>query len=102
MMFWMGPRHTITGLHSDTEAMNVLHQMFGSKVDPTSRCGLIRSGQTVWMFPPSEVPNLYPSDKYDNGAVNYEVDPFNPDLQQYPRFLAIVWGLTDRVQVRWL
>ena len=32
MMFWMGPRHTITGLHADTEAMNVLHQMHGSKV----------------------------------------------------------------------
>jgi len=74
MMFWMGPKHTITGLHADTEAMNVLHQMHGSK--------------TVWMFPPSQTSNLYSSEKYDNGAVNFEVDPFNPHHERFPRYDA--------------
>jgi len=74
MMFWMGPRHTITGLHADTEAMNVLHQMHGSK--------------TVWMLPPSEHHNLYPSEKYDNGATNFEVDPFQAHHTQFPRYNA--------------
>jgi hypothetical protein len=74
MMFWMGPRHTITGLHADTEAMNVLHQLHGSK--------------TMWMLPPSEYPNLYPSDKYDNGATNFEVDPFQLDHKEFPRYDA--------------
>jgi len=72
MMFWMGPKHTLTGLHADTEAMNVLHQLYGSK--------------TMWMFPPSQVENLYPSDKYDNGATNFLVDPFNPDTERFPRY----------------
>lgn len=71
-LLWLGPRRTVTGLHSDTETMNVLHQLHGSK--------------TVWMFPPNQAPLLYPSDKYDNGAVNYEVDPFNADLERFPDY----------------
>lgn len=72
MMFWMGPKHTLTGLHADTEAMNVLHQLHGSK--------------TVWMFTPGMTRYLYQSPKYDNGATNFLVDPFKPDLIKFPDY----------------
>lgn len=71
-LIWLGPNGTLTGLHSDIDALNVLFQAYGSK--------------TMWLFPPSQSPLLYTSDKYDYGAYLSHVDPFHPDYDRFPLF----------------
>lgn len=71
-LFWIGPAGTVTGLHYDIDALNVLYQMYGSK--------------TLWIYPIDQSKYVYPSPKYDFGAKLALVDHFNPDLERYPDF----------------
>merc|ERR1712032_1139647 len=71
-LLWMGPAGTLTGLHLDTEPFNLLFQLHGNK--------------TLHLIPPDAIPRLYPSDKWDNGAINFNVDPFNPDMETFPLY----------------
>lgn len=74
-LLWIGPAGTLTGLHLDSEPFNLLFQVHGNK--------------TLYLIPPSDIWRLYPSDKYDNGAVNFRLDPFNPDLEAFPLYANV-------------
>lgn len=63
-MLWIGPRGVITGMHQEWEALNFLHQVYGTK--------------ELLLYPSSQVHLLYPSTKYSQGALNSPVKPFDP------------------------
>ncbi|KAJ9452610.1 JmjC domain-containing protein D [Diplonema papillatum] len=69
---WSGPANARTGLHTDWDPTNLLHQLYGEK--------------TVWVIHPGDTPKCYPSEKYDLGATIARVDPFNPDLEAFPEY----------------
>ena len=70
--FWMGPKGTRTGLHYDTDYRNILCQIYGRK--------------RIILFNPSQTKYMYPSKKFDNGALLSKIDFWNPDLGRFPKF----------------
>lgn len=71
-LFWIGPAGSVTGLHMDVDAFNVLCQVYGSK--------------KIWIYPIAQSHLLYPSSKYDLGASLAMVDHFAPDFDRFPLF----------------
>jgi lysine-specific demethylase 8 len=67
---WIGPRRTVTPLHTDPHH-NLLCQVYGTKA--------------VVLFPPSESANMYP---FQTGLStnSSQVDARRPDLLQFPGF----------------
>ena len=70
--FWVGPAGTRTGLHTDWDAVNILHQLHGSK--------------KVTLFAPVHTPFLYPNTKFDLGATMSNVDPYDVDDVAHPNY----------------
>lgn len=71
--FWIGTGNQFVSLHND----------------PLRNMIAIFSGRKrVIMFPPEELPNLYPApfDKRSGGVITSLVNAFNPDLQKFPNF----------------
>eukprot|EP01129_Flabellula_baltica_P014055 TRINITY_DN6658_c0_g1_i1.p1 TRINITY_DN6658_c0_g1~~TRINITY_DN6658_c0_g1_i1.p1 ORF type:complete len:299 (-),score=73.71 TRINITY_DN6658_c0_g1_i1:18-914(-) len=71
-LMWVGPAGTHTGLHIDTDPMSMLFQIYGIK--------------EFTLYPPSESEYLYPSSKYDPGAVVSQVDHQHVDHEKFPNF----------------
>ena len=69
---WIGHSHSKTGLHYDTDYRNLLCQIEGQK--------------KIYLFSPDQSQFLYPSDKFDNGAVCSQVDFWNIDSKKFPEF----------------
>mmetsp|Transcript_8883 Transcript_8883/g.9853 ORF Transcript_8883/g.9853 Transcript_8883/m.9853 type:complete len:357 (+) Transcript_8883:34-1104(+) len=72
LYLWFGPMGTVTGAHIDYDPLNVLFQVYGEK--------------RVWMFHPKYFKNLYPSGKFDPGAILSEVDILKPNYEKHPKF----------------
>jgi len=72
LFIWFGPPHTYTGLHIDRDPLNILHQIYGHK--------------KFFLYPPDQTKYLYPSDKYDPGAILSQVDITNYDKEKLPLF----------------
>lgn len=71
---WIGPKGTITGLHSD-DHNNMLAQIVGRKI--------------MIVASPKFKKNFYPSKKFDYGAVLSQVDLNNFDEKKFPIFRQI-------------
>ena len=69
---WIGHSHSRTGLHYDTDYRNLLCQIEGTK--------------KIYLFPPEQTKYMYPSNKFDNGAVCSQVDFWNIDNKKFPEF----------------
>jgi len=69
---WFGHSHSKTGLHYDCDYRNVLCQIKGYK--------------KIYLFPPNQTEFMYPSSKFDHGAVCSEVDFWNIDQKKFPKF----------------
>jgi ribosomal protein L16 Arg81 hydroxylase len=69
---WIGHSHSKTGLHYDTDYRNLLCQIEGQK--------------KIYLFSPDQTQYLYPSNKFDNGAVCSQVDFWNIDNKKFPEF----------------
>lgn len=69
---WIGHSHSRTGLHYDTDYRNLLCQIYGKK--------------RIFLFSPNQSKYMYPSDKFDNGAVCSQVDFWNIDDKKFPNF----------------
>jgi ribosomal protein L16 Arg81 hydroxylase len=69
---WIGHSHSRTGLHYDTDYRNLLCQIYGKK--------------RIFLFSPNQSKYMYPSDKFDNGAVCSQVDFWNIDEKKFPNF----------------
>ena len=69
---WIGHSYSKTGLHYDTDYRNLLCQIKGQK--------------KIYLFSPDQSKFLYPSDKFDNGAVCSQVDFWNIDSKKFPEF----------------
>eukprot|EP01063_Lacrimia_lanifica_P023760 TRINITY_DN3143_c0_g1_i2.p1 TRINITY_DN3143_c0_g1~~TRINITY_DN3143_c0_g1_i2.p1 ORF type:complete len:453 (+),score=125.76 TRINITY_DN3143_c0_g1_i2:1518-2876(+) len=90
VFMWAGPRGVKTGLHTDWEPTNLLHQLYGEK--------------TVYVIHPHDTPYCYPSEKYDLGSTVAQVDPFAPDFEKHPLYkkaqlLKVVIGPGDVLQI---
>ncbi|WP_136466600.1 cupin-like domain-containing protein [Flagellimonas onchidii] len=71
---WIGPKGTITGLHAD-DHNNMLAQIVGKKL--------------MIVASPKYKRNVYPSKKFDLGAVLSQVDINNYDEEKFPEFRNI-------------
>ena len=69
---WIGHSHSRTGLHYDTDYRNLLCQIKGQK--------------KIYLFSPDQTKYMYPSNKFDNGAVCSQVDFWNIDTKKFPNF----------------
>jgi len=69
-LIWVGPGGTHTGLHIDTDPMSLLLQIHGKK--------------ELKLFPPQQSEYIYPSSKYDYGAVLSKVDFQHIDFETFP------------------
>lgn len=69
---WIGHGYSKTGLHYDTDTRNFLCQIKGQK--------------KIYLFPPNQSKYLYPSKKYENGAVCSQVNFWNIESQKFPLF----------------
>jgi ethanolamine utilization protein EutQ (cupin superfamily) len=71
--FWMGSAGARTGWHIDHDyPLNILCHLQGKK--------------TLWIAHPNNSANMYPSNKYDPGAVLSNVNFFNPNYNKYPKY----------------
>lgn len=71
---WLGPAGTLTGYHIDW-IDNILTQIRGRK--------------RVWLVPPEQSANMYPSRKYDYRSTLSEIEPNTWDRQTHPRFAEV-------------
>lgn len=71
---WLGPSGTVSGYHYDS---------------PDNVIVMIRGRKLVHLAPPEDSARLYPSDKWDYGAVLSSVDALAPDLERHPRFAGL-------------
>ena len=71
--FWIGTGNQFVGLHNDP-FRNIIALFAGQK--------------RVIMFPPEELPNIYPApfDKRAAGVITSLVNAYNPDLKKFPLF----------------
>lgn len=71
--FWIGAGNQFVGLHNDP-FRNIVALFAGQK--------------RVIMFPPEELPNIYPApfDKRAAGVITSLVNVYNPDLKKFPHF----------------
>ncbi|UJH66687.1 cupin-like domain-containing protein [Allomuricauda sp. SCSIO 65647] len=77
---WIGPKGTITGLHSD-DHNNMLAQIVGRKI--------------MIVASPKFKQNFYPSPKFDYGAVLSRVDLNNFDEEKFPAFREIEFFIVE-------
>ena len=71
--FWMGGAGAKTGWHYDYDySFNVLCHLKGTK--------------TFYITSPSETENLYPSKKFDPGAILSSINFWSPDHKLYPKY----------------
>ena len=71
--FWMGGAGARTGWHIDHDyPLNVLCHLYGTK--------------TLWIAAPDQGDRMYPSNKYDPGAVLGNVNFWNPKHDLYPKY----------------
>lgn len=72
--FWIGTGNQFIALHNDP-LRNIIALFSGRK--------------RVVMFPPEELPNIYPApfDKRVGGVIASLVDAYNPDLKKFPLFI---------------
>ena len=75
-ILWIGPKGTLTPLHTDESGSTLLAQVQGSK--------------EVTLFPADQGPLLYPSDVFDYTSVFSSVNIDAPDLDRHPRFADAV------------
>ena len=76
--FWMGGAGARTGWHIDHDyPLNVLCHLVGSK--------------TLWIAHPTQGQNMYPSNKYDPGAVLGQVNFWEPNYQLYPKYANVTY-----------
>jgi len=68
---WIGPAHTLTGLHNDSSS-NCLAQIYGPK--------------EVILFAPEEKDNLYIGERYDWGSKLSSINIYNIDYEKFPKF----------------
>ncbi len=68
---WLGPAGTVSGYHHDA---------------PDNVVVMVRGRKLVHLVPPAQSRCMYPSDKWDYGAVLSSVDALAPDLDRHPRF----------------
>lgn len=71
---WLGPAGTVSGYHYDS---------------PDNVVVMIRGRKLVHLVPPEGSAGLYPSDKWDYGAVLSGVDALAPDLERHPLFAGV-------------
>src|SRR5690606_16747779 len=71
---WIGPKNTITGFHADS-VNNMLAQIMGKKL--------------VILSSTKSNKKIYPSKKFDLGAVLSEVDLNNYDEKKHPEFKKV-------------
>lgn len=69
---WIGPPGTITGWHTDRLANNILAQIKGRKL--------------VFLVPPQQTKNMYPSSKYEPGSRLSNVNMEDFKSQKTPNF----------------
>ncbi|MEZ4802637.1 MAG: cupin-like domain-containing protein [Gelidibacter sp.] len=72
LSFWIGPKGTLTGWHTDRLADNILAQIKGSKL--------------VLLANPNQSKFMYPSDKYEPGSRLSSIDMKNFDEEKFPLF----------------
>mgnify|MGYP002817300125 CR=1 FL=1 len=74
--FWMGGAGAKTGWHVDHDyPLNVLCHLYGTK--------------TLWIASTDQDQNMYPSNKYDPGAVLGNVNFWNPNYTLYPNYQQV-------------
>ena len=74
--FWMGGAGAKTGWHYDYDySFNVLCHLKGTK--------------TFYIASPNETENLYPSKKFDPGAILSSINFWSPDYRLYPKYLNV-------------
>ncbi|MCK7591035.1 cupin-like domain-containing protein [Subsaxibacter sp. CAU 1640] len=72
LSFWIGPKGTLTGWHTDRLADNILAQIKGSKL--------------VLLANPNQSKYMYTSDKYEPGSRLSSIDMKNFDEKKFPLF----------------
>ena len=76
--FWMGGAGARTGWHIDHDyPLNVLCHLKGTK--------------TLWIASPEQSNNMYPSNKYDPGAVLGQVNFWEPNYHMYPNYRNVTY-----------
>ena len=76
--FWMGGAGARTGWHIDHDyPLNVLCHLYGTK--------------TLWIAGPDQSHNMYPSNKYDPGAVLGSVNFWSPDFKANPDYSRVTY-----------
>jgi len=74
--FWMGGPGARSGWHYDYDySLNVLVHLVGTKI--------------FTIAPPSQSMRLYPSDRFDSGALLSSVDIFAPDIVKFPEYAKL-------------
>ena len=68
--FFLGPKGSRTGFHTDADHRNYACQISGTK--------------KWWLAPPSENKFMYPGRKYEFGGKTSLIDNWNPDHRKYP------------------
>lgn len=71
---WIGPSNTISGYHRDS---------------PDNIVVMIRGRKLVHLVEPEHDAWMYPSRKWDYGAILSSVDALDPDLERYPNFAKV-------------